>query len=494
VWGNRRQVRTPVSFIAALALPFAATASAEGLVIFGSSQQGGGGDAYETIIDLANGHQRTTQIHGQSSDQTGYDGQLWNYVNGSRNVIDMPSEVADRQAERWINQRAWATRGRPGETSRQISIPGTSPVVLTFDPATRRVAMATIQSDYGPVTIKFADWRPVGKYAFPFRQERNADLDGVETDVAQSVRPVDRVDPRLLARPAESARAPLAGPVTVPFNGVGKTKSHILVTGSVNGTPAEFVFDTGGANILTTDAAKRLGIDSTGGINVGGVGEGTDNGGYGLVDRVSIGSATLTDQSFIVIPSFFPPTNGKPSQTAGLLGYEFLAHFVTTIDYRADTMTFRDRVPSDQKGVRLPFVSDGHAIAIMAKVDGKPALVRFDTGDGGTLTLFPAYIAASGLNAGTGAVAITGNGAGGQSKSRPGKLDQFSLAGVNFSNLRVDFSEMSHGAFASRHLAGNLGAGVIRCFRVTFDYPHHQLWLEPQLDTPGCAAAPAPPA
>jgi predicted aspartyl protease len=482
---------SPLRFLAFALAALPAVACAEGLIIFGSSQQGAGSDAYETVIDLATGHQRITQIHGQSSDEHGYDGQLWNFVNGSRNVIDMPSEVADRQAERWINQRAWAILGRPGETNRHVTVPGASPIELVFDPATHRVTTATFASDYGPVSVKFADWRRVGRYMFPFSQDRNGDLDGAETDIAQSVRLVDRVDPRLLARPAESAPR-LTGPVTVPFKSMGRQKNHMLVSASINGTPADFIFDTGGANLLTTDGAKRLGISSAGGVNIGGVGAGMDAGGYGLVDRVSMGPAGLDDQSFVIVPSFFPPTNGKPSEVAGILGYEFLAHFVTTIDYRAETMTFRDRVPSDQKGVRLPFVSDGHAIAISAEVNGKPALVRFDTGDGGTLTLFPTYVAAAGIDTGSGPVKANGGGAGGESNSKSGAIDRFRLAGVNFPNLPVNFSQMSHGAFASHHLAGNLGAGLLRCFRITFDYPHHQLWLEPQLDTPQCAAGSRP--
>lgn len=469
-----------------------ATAGAEGLIIFGSSEQGGGSDAYESVIDLASGHQRTTQIHGQSSDQNGFDGQLWVYFNGSPNVIDMPSAVADGQALRWINQRSWSVLGRSSEGSRHVVVPGASPIDLTFDPITRRVSTATFAGEYGPVSVKFGDWRAVGKYMFPFRQERDGDLDGTTLNIAQSVRPVDRVDPRLLARPVKQVMPSLAAPVTVPFKSVGQKKNHMLVMAAINGKPAEFIFDTGGANLLTTDAAKRLGIVSAGGVSVGGVGAGTSNGGYGQVNQVTIGPAMLKDQSFIIVPSFFPPENGKPSQTAGALGYEFLAHFITTMDYRAETMTFSNKVPAGQKGIRLPFVSDGHAIAIEGRVNGRPAWVRLDNGDGGTLTLFPNYIAASGIDVGSGAVIVGGAGAGGNSKAREGKIDRFTLAGVDFDRLPVHFGDMKSGAFASSYLAGNLGAGVLRCFRITFDYPHHQLWLEPQLDTPQCAAAPKP--
>jgi len=419
--GNRSLKLSIALASAALVLNFAsASAAAEGLILFGSSDQGGGSNAFETVIDLATGYERTTEIHGRSSSERGFDGQLWNYVNGSCNVIDMPSEVADRQAERWVNERAWATLGRPHESTRHVTLDGADAVDLTFDPSTRRVSSATFQSDYGPITIKFSEWRRVGKYEYPFRQERNGDLDGSQTDIVQSARLVRAVDPRLLARPIEPVLPRLHEAVTVPFKSVGQQKNHMLVSASINGAPAEFIFDTGGANLLTTDGAERLGIVSAGGVNVGGVGEGTDNGGFGLVDRVSIGAATLSDQSFIVVPSFFPPTNGKPAETAGALGYEFLAHFLTTLDYRAETMTFWDKAPANQKGVRIPFVSDGHAFAVMAKVDGKPAWVRFDNGDGGTLTLFPTYVAAAGLDTGSGPVTASGGGAGGEAKSNPG--------------------------------------------------------------------------
>ena len=471
--------------VALAAMP--ASALASGLVIFGTSDEGSGSNAFERIIDFETGHERTTVVHGQSSEQNGFDGILWNYVNGAGNVIDLPSEAADRRAEMWIRQMAFRISGKPGEQKRPVSLPKTSPIELTFDPATRCVSSALFQGDYGPVTFTFGDWRRVGSYDFPFRQEMK-DGEGERIDLAQSVRLISRVDPNLLTRPAPAPARLAEGAVTIPFKTVGASKTHILVDASIDGTPAEFVFDTGGANILTTDAAKRLGITSAGGINVGGVGEDHDAGGFGLVKAVSVGPATLNDQAFIIIPSFFPPVNGKPSPTAGLLGYEFLAHFVTTIDYRAETITFREKVPADQRGVRLPFVSDGHGISVHAMIDGKRGLVSVDTGDGGTLTLFPAFTAAAGIDPGTGPTRVIGSGAGGEVKGRVGTIGHFQLAGVDFPRLPVEFSDAGNGAFASRSLAGNLGAAVIRCFRVTFDYPHHQMWLEPQLDTPLCAA------
>jgi hypothetical protein len=470
------------------ALSFASAACADGLVIFGSHREGGAANAFQTIVDLSDGHERTIIIHGESAEESGFDGRLWNFVNGAPNRVDLPSAVADQRAKMWIRQKGFRTLGKPGESQRRVSVDGLSPIDLTFDPATRRVSQAIVHGEYGPVIMTFGDWRRVGPYDYPFRQQLKDD-EGEQVDLAKSVRVIRTVPASLLSAPAKAEGAHLASiVVTIPFTATGRSKTHLLVPATVDGQPTSFVFDTGGANILTTDAAKRFSIASSGGMNIGGVGEGSETGGFGLVNHVAIGGAELADQSFVIVPSFFPPENGKPSPIAGLLGYEFLAHFVTTIDYRAETITFRSEVPADQRGVRLPFFSDGHGIAVEASINGKPGLVSFDTGDGGTLTLFPAFTESHRLDTGTAEATSSGGGVGGAVKATSGTLNHFTVGGLDFPNLPVSFSKNGSGAFASRFLAGNLGGLVLRCFRITFDFPHHLLWLEPQPDTPLCAA------
>src|SRR4051812_266479 len=108
----------------------ASSASANGLIIFGTHQEGGAANAFQTIIDLADGHERTTVIHGESSEEFGFDGRLWNFVNGAPNTIDLPSTVADRRAEMWVRQAGFQTLGKPGERNRRVSLNGVSPIEL----------------------------------------------------------------------------------------------------------------------------------------------------------------------------------------------------------------------------------------------------------------------------------------------------------------------------------------------------------------------------
>jgi hypothetical protein len=59
---------------------------------------------------------------------------------------------------------------------------------------------------------------------------------------------------------------------------------------------------------------------------------------------------------------------------------------------------------------------------------------------------------------------------GGRVSARRITLSRFKVAGVEFRNLPGWVSQTKAGSFASRTLAGNLGGGVLRCFRLTFDY------------------------
>ena len=59
---------------------------------------------------------------------------------------------------------------------------------------------------------------------------------------------------------------------------------------------------------------------------------------------------------------------------------------------------------------------------------------------------------------------------GGGVKSSSLTLSEFRLGGATFHDLPARLSRNKAGAFASRSLAGNLGGGLLRCFRITLDY------------------------
>ncbi|WP_028970364.1 retroviral-like aspartic protease family protein [Sphingomonas sp. URHD0057] len=467
-----------------------AAAAPVALVLTGTTTEGGVPNHFAETIDLATGHSKRTQQMGGSQSQSGFDGQLWEQSNGIVTVSNLPSATARSATSAWVGRQGWRERRMPrAGSARRIVPPGGNPVALDFDTATGLPRTATIDGDWGPIVVTFTDWRKVGPFTYPFRREEVSSV-GEHTIVQlETAKLVDSLPKAGLSRPSWKSHAESLPPggTAIPFAAIGAKKSHILVESRINGRPATLVFDTGAANYLTTEAAPAFGIEVTGGVNLSGVGEASSAGGYATVDRIALGAAVLRNETLVVGPSPFPPSNGTSATAAGFTGFEFFAEYVTTIDYPAQKIRFASTLPKAAKGLRVPFYNDGSHIYVRAKIDGVDGMFGLDTGDGGTVIIFPAFAARFAIHGAAGNAATSGGGVGGSVKAQPGVLDRFSMGGLNFDRLPVRFSQNKGGAFASKSLAGNLGGGILQCFRITIDFPAHLLVLDPVPDSPRCA-------
>jgi len=473
-------------------------------VVTGTITEGGAPGTFEKTIDWRNGHSRTTQVTGIARQLSGYDGVEWGSNNGIVNARDLPALIEDARSKAFVERGGWreaAFAGNAGlravaaEDGQSVTIAfrpaGGSDVALTFDATTHLVTRITVDTDDGPLVTTLSDWRSIGPVRYPFRQD-TIDSTGSETLLeVQSVRLQRRADPAAFARPRPVAHGHLLAGTssTTPITLTGSRQSHILVPATIAGTETHLIFDTGAANYYSPEAARRFGLAVSGGLNLTGVGESSTNGGFAVADRIAIGNAELRDETVIVAPLPFPSTPTPQGPGAeGFAGFEFLYEFRTTIDYPARTITFASRdQPQPAGGVKVPFYSDGHALYVEAEVEGHRGIFRLDTGDGSTVTIFPKFAALHALDRGEGpAPAPSGGGIGGQVKARDVTFSRFTLAGLHFDNLPGRLSLNKAGAFTSRTLAGNLGAGVLRCFRITFDYQGRTLTFEPGPPAPGC--------
>jgi predicted aspartyl protease len=464
-------------------------ASPRGLILSGSIAEGDSPSPFTQSIDLQTGHNKRTQRTGDAETQSGFDGEPWEESNGIVAVSNLPSAIALRRTLAWIDGQAWRERAPKGRLTRRVVPLGGNPVVLTFDARSGLPTKAVMEGDWGPVSFSYSDWRRIGAATYPFHRE---DLTPVgerttlQVEVAELVPALPKTS---LARPSPTphAQALPGGSSTIDFLPAGAKKTHILVDAMVNERPARLAFDTGAANYLITASAPRFGVHVSGGVNLSGVGESSEVGGYATVDRIALGTAALRNETLVVGPSPFPAQTDKASSADGFTGFEFLAEYVTTIDYPARKIVFSTALPASRRALRVPFYNDGSHIYVKARVNGAEGFFGLDTGDGGTVTIFPAFAARTGLHGDSAAAKTTGGGVGGAVKSEPGILQRFSLGGLTFRQLPVRFTQNKTGAFASRSIAGNLGGGILQCFRITIDFPHHLLLLEPVPDSPVCA-------
>jgi len=274
-----------------------------------------------------------------------------------------------------------------------------------------------------------------------------------------------------------------------------------LVQIKVNGgEPLEFLFDTGNAGLSLVDVtvAQRLGLEMTpsGSISFAGVKLPTLR---AKAERFQIlnGGRTekrlgLRDVSFDVV-DLAPFAELAGRRVDGILGYDVINRFVTTVDYQRQTVTFgrqAEQVASPQrtptpeprlevKGDRtiMPFTLRDGWIIVKTRINGgEEEEMILDTG--ASLTTFSRERARRlGLDV---------------SRARPttlilpiGRLTYLPhrLREIEFGGTKLDDSaavvvSTREGLFTSGTETSLLGATVLRHFRLTIDYGRRQLTLE----------------
>jgi hypothetical protein len=245
----------------------------------------------------------------------------------------------------------------------------------------------------------------------------------------------------------------------------------------ISGKPAKFIVDSGaGLNVITTAAAKRLGIEGGTPIQAGGAGKDSRPAKLVSLPSVKIGDAEVRNDPAIIMD--LPPVLACD----GLVGYSFLRHFATTFDYDQNQLTFHDA-----KGFRAPVeaVQSELKIAmnhphVKGTIAGESGWLLLDTGNGGSVSLYPWFIDKAGLTEKWNASEprITGKGVGGFVTGRVALGDAFELAGLPAPAGPINLVTAAEGVFAGKENMANVGAEQLRRFVFTLDYPNKKAYFE----------------
>jgi hypothetical protein len=363
----------------------------------------------------------------------------------------------------------------------QVTPPGSLPFELWIDAATHLPARMVVKIGTSTTTTTYGDYRDVDGLRVSFAQ--TSDSDGnVTTFTGTTTVANDPAGPAGLRRPVERVTdfSLPSGTTTIPFELVD---NHVSLPVMIDGKgPFRFLFDTGGSNIIDADIAKQLGLRAAGGGAGSGVGSATEAIQFATVDALGVGGATLRNQTFVVAPvhAGFGISSGKPVD--GLIGFEVLARFVTTFDYGTNTVVLRTpnaAVPVAQ-GKTIPFVFNGQHAMVDCAIDGFAGQCVLDTGSRIALSVLTPFLAAhpSIVPANATAVGANGFGVGGAALGRLGRTS-LQIAGYTIPDVISDLSTQTQGAFADPYYAGNVGAGVLKRFAVTFDYAHQTVAFVP---------------
>jgi hypothetical protein len=294
-------------------------------------------------------------------------------------------------------------------------------------------------------------------------------------------------------RPAQNRQqsAPLicfasgASALPIPFQ---LASNVIFLQVRVNGSePLWFILDTGAAGtLLDITRAKALGIKVSGGGNVEGVGE--TSVAAGMAKNVSFGLPGVDFQARVVVVLPLSNLNRYIGRVVdGVLGHDFFSRYVVEIDYAARVINVYE--PKDFKysgpGDSIPLEFKDNASSVRARL-GLPGRApiegnfRIDTGGSHTLILHSPFVKTQKvMESMARSIAAPSAGLGGETSIRLGRVQGLQLGRFALENVVTGLAVSAKGALANPDLTGNIGDGILRRFKVIFDYRNHRMILEP---------------
>jgi hypothetical protein len=398
------------------------------------------------------------------------------------------NEAYRRSHSYWYADRAKAAIAYGGETPDagrkfhvvRITPEGGRPFEMWIDAKTFLIDRVTERNARDLLTTFLSDYRPVEGKLIPFFTRQTNGKEQFDTTVkVESVKFEDDAPRTAFAPPPPPKRDfGLAGGKSFPFK---LLNNHIYLEVRLNGRPYEFLFDTGGLNVITPTVARELGLKAEGAIEATGSGEKSDEAGFTKVKRMEVGGAWLEDQTFIVIGlEAFKEVEGKP--ITGIIGYEVFKRFIVAMDYENSRITLSDPDGFVYRGagVRVPMDLNDRTPQVTGEIDGIKGAFTLDTGSRSTLDLAAPFVAKNNLVARYGAKfqGVTGWGVGGAARSWIVRGKRLSLGNVSVDEPIVELSQAKKGSNSDTYVAGNVGAGILKRFNIVWDYPRHQIFFE----------------
>jgi hypothetical protein len=267
--------------------------------------------------------------------------------------------------------------------------------------------------------------------------------------------------------------------------------SLIYIQASINGSmPLWMMLDTGASvTVFDESVSKSLAVQFLGQGNVDGPGQGSAQKlAFAKHATLMFAGAELGDQTVATLPlEWFSREVGR--HTDGFLGSNVFRNYVVEIDYANQVLRLHDPAAYSYSGSgqRLPLqfiwsdIPTVHAEVVAQDGTAIDGVFLVDSGATTAIWLTKAFseahpevLPAEDTVEVPEVVAV-----GGQLRARVGRLQAIRLGGFEISMPLTQFTQNISGIFADPHITGTIGAQMLRRFTVIFDYPHHQMILEP---------------
>jgi hypothetical protein len=467
----------------------------------GTVATGGLDGRLESLERLADGHSVARFDLGPVRAAQGFDGRAaWSQDPGGEVAAqDSPDAVAQARSEAWIAARGYwfpdrlgARWGVPRRVEREgrallevaVQPEGGLPVQLAYDAVTGLPARAQLGSGQGRLGLAWSDWREVEGLRQPFHvvSERGAEVAERTVVVLERVTTVGAAEDAAFAPPAMAARASLAGPEGTGRIRVRVVNNHLLARADIDGHAATVIVDTGGANVLTPEAARRFGLAAAGKLAGRGVGSARVDVALAPARRLRLGDLDYRDPTFYVMDlGRLAEFEGEPID--GIVGHEMFRRFAVTIDYGQGELRLStpERFVAPAGATRLALRFSDRTPLIEGELDGLPVTISVDTGSRSTFTVHGPFAREHALAERYRAApaSVSGWGVGGAALGREIVAGRLRLGNLELREVPGQLFAGERGAFMEPGIGLNLGGGVLRRFVVAFDYAGGAMYLRP---------------
>ena len=438
---------------------------------------------------------------------TGYDGQTGWRTDPSGKVVRLDGkDLEEAKGSTWFDSDGYLMpdqgggsvtyAGEEADSAGRYAVLELTPPVgrarrASFDLKTGLLVRAVSKNDQQTVITHIADYRKVADRMLPFHSSTeivgapmntiSVTLDSAavneEIPAEQFAPPSDEGAVRYLKTP---------GVARLPFEYRAR---HVWLRAAVNGGPPEdFIFDTGASlTVLDSAYAARIGLKTEGRQQGQGAGA-TGGASFGVLSSLRVAAEDgdgieLKDMRVGVLS-----VNGVLApyfwrDCAGVIGFDFINRFVDEIDFDGRVITLRDPRTFQYagQGTAIPMTLGGHTPVVKMKLDGElEGDFRVDVGSGSTVDLHTPFVAKHGLlEKAPRSVEVMGGGFGGMFTLRAVRMKKLEIGPYSWADPLVKLSQAKVCAFTSEDYAGNIGTGILERFKVTLDYEHRQMWLEP---------------
>lgn len=268
------------------------------------------------------------------------------------------------------------------------------------DPNTQRIAKITYTdtNPYQGGESRFESYilgyMKAGGVLFPSRTVHM--IDGIKMNEVQydSVDFATDIESDVFMRPGDETAESKAGDnfkIEVPLD---YSLSLLFVEVSIGDSAYSFILDTGaGLTCLSRELAGGIEILETGGMSAAGAG-GSLDATTGRIEEIRIGDLIVRDLAVMVI-DIAPMAEMMGRRIDGIIGYNVLNRYSTTIDIAGGRLTFEGSetpLPSGEEIVAVPFQVYMGIPVVEATVDGAETL-DFMIDTGATMSVLPRAVA-----------------------------------------------------------------------------------------------------